>query len=201
MRLFKQVSIDQAVDLAFLHPNERLRYDAMGSDVAKQQFALGRCLAKQAYCELSGDDRDVADIEIRNGCHGHPYVSGSDFQVSVSHCKAAVVAVCSEPGAIIGIDVETLDRSTRAIRRYCSAAERALVPIADDEHAYLCLWSLKEALSKALRLGFLIDFRMLAISECHEKDEGYGCKFSHISGMRGVFQLQKNVVVSEFFSS
>ena len=201
MRLFKQAPIDQAVDLATLHPNERLRYDAMGSDVAKQQFALGRCLAKQSYCELSGDDRDVADIEIRNGCHGHPYVSGSDFQVSVSHCKAAVVAVCSEPGAIIGIDVETLDRSTTAIRRYCSEEERTLVPIDDDDYAYLCLWSLKEALSKALRLGFLIDFRMLAISECHEKDGCYGCKFSHVSGLRGVFHCQQNTVVSEVFNS
>ncbi|GAB3457159.1 4'-phosphopantetheinyl transferase family protein [Insolitispirillum peregrinum] len=92
---------------------------------------------------------------------GKPRVAGGGgLDVSLSHCRGAVACVVGE-GCRVGIDVERSDRPfppevlamIAAPAEQPWAAERA-VP----------LWTLKEALTKAVGWGLAIDFTSLSLA-------------------------------------
>ena len=57
-------------------------------------------------------------------------------------------------GRLIGLDIEQLDRKTRAVQRYCSEGELAwLNAYSNRQQGAMILWSFKEALVKALGMG------------------------------------------------
>jgi len=57
-------------------------------------------------------------------------------------------------GRLIGLDIEQLDRKTRAVQRYCSEDELAwLDAYSNRQQGSMILWSFKEALVKALGTG------------------------------------------------
>lgn len=91
------------------------------------------------------------------GAHGKPYLqtkNPSRPHFSLSHCREAVACVIDESPC--GIDIECTERKvTDSIIRYSmDETEQALIRQSDNpRHAFLRLWTRKEAVAKLLGTG------------------------------------------------
>lgn len=106
---------------------------------------------------------------FRAAPHGRPEIANPQYphlRFNLSHCATRVACViCAEVDC--GIDVEAATRpaaSESMIRRYLSAREQEWVAAAAPGlrgERFLQLWTLKEALAKAVGLGLALPFEAL----------------------------------------
>jgi 4'-phosphopantetheinyl transferase len=112
-------------------------------------------VARGALRALLGERLGAAPerVALTAGPHGKPEVPGARLRFNVSHSgELAVIALAD--GFEVGVDVERLDRRSRAVERTLTAAERAaLAGVADRHAALLRVWCRKEALAKAIGGG------------------------------------------------
>jgi 4'-phosphopantetheinyl transferase len=153
---------------------ERIRESGMRFAKRRADWRLGRWTAKRAVAaclRLSGDAHSLADIEIRAAASGAPevWVATAPAAVTISLSHRAGVAACAVagPGVALGCDLEIIEPRSHAFAAdYFTAAEQALVAEASaaDRPAILALvWSAKESVLKALRLGLRLDTRSVAV--------------------------------------
>jgi phosphopantetheinyl transferase len=72
----------------------------------------------------------------------------------MSYTRVVSGVLLGASGRLIGLDIEQLDRKTRAVQRYCSEGELAwLNAYSNRQQGAMILWSFKEALVKALGTG------------------------------------------------
>lgn len=110
-------------------------------------------------------------VALREGEHGRPYLDASHSQslgFNWSHCgDRAIIALAR--GLVPGIDLERLRERPRALaiaQRYFDAAETAQLARQAPElrsHAFLELWTAKEAVLKALGRGLAFGLHRLSI--------------------------------------
>jgi len=106
--------------------------------------------ARSALRELLGERLGVAPaaVELAAGEHGKPEVPGAALRFNVSHTgEFALIALA---GREVGVDVERLDRTSRAVERTLTPGERATAP---GHEELLRIWCRKEALAKAIGGG------------------------------------------------
>jgi 4'-phosphopantetheinyl transferase len=109
--------------------------------------------ARGALRTLLGERLGVAPaaVELIRGPHGKPRLLGAKLQFNLSH--AGDLAVVALAGVEVGVDVERLARSSRAVERTLTPGERAALG-ADDRHVQVMrVWCRKEALAKARGTG------------------------------------------------
>lgn len=173
----------------FLHPAERARLDAFPSELRWTSFLLGRYAGKRALHALGGGVPPHA-VQIASGVFDQPVVRGGHpAAVSLSHVAAAGVAVACEPEHVLGVDVEEVapDRSD-VFDSVMTPAERRAVRSAPGGVgvAATLVWTLKEALSKALRCGLMTPFEVLEVEGfAPHEDGGVGCLFRNFAQYRG----------------
>jgi 4'-phosphopantetheinyl transferase len=112
-------------------------------------------VARGALRALLGERLGVAPdrVALATGPHGKPEVAGAQLRFNLSHSGELAVVALAE-GFEVGIDVERLDRRSRAVERTLTPAERAALDGAADRHvALLRVWCRKEALAKAIGGG------------------------------------------------
>lgn len=157
---------DAPEDDDWLTQKERERLAALRLPKRRNEWRLGRWVAKNAVAEWSAVD--LARVEIRPADDGAPeaFVDGAPAPVglSLSHRAGRALAAVAEAGVALGCDLELIEpRSAAFVRDYLSAAERAAV--APDPTLYANLvWSLKEATLKALRTGLRLDTRSVEVT-------------------------------------
>jgi 4'-phosphopantetheinyl transferase len=148
-----QIGLDRPADVvaayaATLDPGERER-------AARLRDSGPWTVAHGALRELLGARLRTApaDVALAAGPHGKPEVPGAALRFNLSHTRAlAVIALA--PGFEVGVDVERLDRRSRAVERTLTPAEAAALDSAADRHVELLrTWCRKEALAKALGGG------------------------------------------------
>jgi len=138
----------------------------------KEGFLLGRLAAKRALGALL-EEPDLRRIEIRAGIYGQPLVRhprAGGAEVTVSHSHGLAVALAFPAGYPMGIDLETsaaVSASTILGEVEASPPELAwLVSSGVDEATACCvLWTAREALGKALKLGLNSPLGVLALAE------------------------------------
>ncbi len=112
-------------------------------------------VARGALRTLLGERLGVPPerVALAAGPRGKPEVPGARLRFNLSHtAELAVIALAD--GFEVGVDVERLDRSSRAVERTLTAGERAaLEDVADRHAALLRTWCGKEALAKAIGGG------------------------------------------------
>jgi len=136
----------------------------------RADWRLGRWTAKRAAAAYL--HRSIAEVEIRAAADGAPdvFVAGAPAAVALSLSHRAGVAVCAVAGAgaALGCDVERIEpRSAAFVSDYLTTAEQALVESApaDGRSAMLALlWSTKESVLKALRMGLRLDPRSTSVT-------------------------------------
>ena len=150
---------------AWLDQSERERWQRYRVESARRQFARCRAALRAGLCERLGCRNDR--LAFGAGKHGKLFarVEGRDARAAfnVSHSGEHGLIAYGADGVPIGVDLET--RETRADLRSVSETvfgigERsALARLADREwtHLFFRLWTMNEALIKALGTGFTLD--------------------------------------------
>ena len=150
--------------LAWLDHAERARWRRYRYERPRREFGLCRAALRATLCARLGCANE--ELTFETSCHGKPFavVAGARAPVSfnVSHSGNHGLIALAAAGRI-GVDVE--ERATRhdpdgPIGTVFAPAERAELAAARGSRKidlFLTLWTMKEALIKALGLGFSMD--------------------------------------------
>ncbi|MEW6094399.1 MAG: 4'-phosphopantetheinyl transferase superfamily protein [Chloroflexota bacterium] len=159
---------------AFLSPGEQQKLSRMRFPKRRDEWLLGRWTAKTLICSLPGHQAfSPTEIEIVNTPEGAPQVCFPDgrispFCLSISHSGLlAFCALTRVPGLKIGVDLEKIEpRSKGFVEDYFTTAEKQLVdsfPLGEQQAVVTLIWSLKEAMLKALGVGLHRDTRQVEV--------------------------------------
>jgi 4'-phosphopantetheinyl transferase len=141
----------------------------------RADWRLGRWTAKRAlaaYFNVPVYPQVLAQIEIRPAPSGAPEVFFANKPaaavVSLSHSAGTAVCALGMSGAELGCDLEVIEpRSDSFVADYFTAEEQALVARTfEKDRPRLCtlLWSGKESVLKALRVGLRLDTRCVIVN-------------------------------------
>lgn len=153
-------SVEKERFQSFLHPDRRT------------SFALGRVAARAALAKRMGCSPEEVRIVI--GEDRAPRVVDTPLRVSIAHTgrEESVVGAAAVSTAPVGIDLERIVERNPALR------ERILQPseleFLDDQPGksgdLVLLWSLKEAVLKALRTGLRRPVREILLTQLNNGD-------------------------------
>lgn len=153
-----EVLRDPAAGPHLLTGQERARLGSFGSESGRRDFIAAHLLVRLCAARLLGTGpAQVSFGQFCPGCHatdhGRPLLTDRpDIHLSTSHTAGVVAAAAGH--APVGVDVERYgrQRSAALMRRVLAPAEFALVTEhPDPRHAFLRLWTRKEALIKVGR--------------------------------------------------
>jgi len=139
----------------------------------REQFVLGRWLARRALCEHFGGD--IVDWDLTAAAGRPPTAAGRpDIHLSLSHSgEWLACAVAAEP---VGVDVEVIkaSRDVDALAEIvCGDDERRrLAGLYADaaQHLFHCFWTLKEAWLKQRHVA--LDFQLMRRVQPQAADGG-----------------------------
>ena len=201
---FSQVTFQQLKEgsSSFLHPMEESYFRGLTHPRRQHSYLLGRYCAKQALIACC-NDVDVEEVAIKAGVFDHPVVvCGLDasLQVSISHTSDFGAALAFPETHPMAIDVETICSSkSDTIRSQLTLTEQklwsSLHKEGEDEATQLTLlWTVKEALSKALRCGLTVPFEILEIETIRETEGFVISTFKNFKQYQAIsFCLEGNV--------
>lgn len=156
-------------------------------DRARNSFLLGRRCAKQAL-HLLDPSLDLPSLSLISGLPGHPLFTGTlnPYEVSISHSIDFALSILSPATHPVTIDLERVrPERIEAIDRMLTEREKKIVKISPDPEATATLlWTAKEALSKWLRCGMSVDFKMLEIQTLQQESDRLSGTFSHLFHLR-----------------
>jgi 4'-phosphopantetheinyl transferase len=168
-----------------LHPLEAAQLAGLRVVKRRREWLLGRWTAKhlvRMYLAHQGEQAlpALATVVIRADADGAPYVAlassafGSadglvrlPLSLSISHSgDRAFCALADEARMTVGADIERIEpRQAGFVAQFFTPSEQAaVVQAAADrrETIITAIWSAKEAVLKALRLGLRVDTRRLS---------------------------------------
>ncbi|MSQ49132.1 MAG: 4'-phosphopantetheinyl transferase superfamily protein [Betaproteobacteria bacterium] len=202
-------AVDAEPPQEFLSEREKAQLAGFQFAAKKQAFLLGRLAAKRALGALLLEP-DLRQIEIRSGIYGQPLVHhprAGSAQVSVSHSQGLAVALAFPAEVPMGIDLETV--SAVAAETIISALEASAPELAwlatagvDQAIAYCVLWTAREALGKALKIGLNSPLGVLALSDIRaigeiSSDEGsWAGRYLNFPQSQCLSQVQGDRVLS-----
>ena len=191
MRVFTQVPVtpvayycrtiditDHQLDEArtWFSADERARHDTLSVADDRRSFAAAHGLLRQVLAATVGGS--PAQVMFDRDGHGKPFlvpdVARPTVAFSLSHCRDVVACVVA-PAGRVGIDVEPIRPSLDSVafaQRFFSPAEAAWIAAmrSFDRGAGVCaVWTLKEALSKALGYGLGLPLTSTSF-EIHGRD-------------------------------
>ncbi len=168
-----------------LSPSEQRRLAAMPIEKRRHDWLLGRWTAKrlvQAYiAQHSGVQIPLEQIVVTSAPDGAPQLLADDshrlsalynlqaLSLSISHCNGHAFCALSDGGRFhVGADIERIEpRAPVFAEDYFTAHELAQLhaaPPATRDILVTLIWSAKEAVLKALRLGLTVDTRSVSIT-------------------------------------
>ncbi len=146
----------------WLDADELAMLTARGTKRRVEDRIAGRIAAKRALSRLTGARAQA--IRIGTASSGEPEVSVDGEpgpRVSISHAAGRAIAVAVSSGRV-GIDLERIEaRSDAFTTDWFTPAERKLA--GTDAERQTILWSIKEAVLKALGVGMAISPRAVEI--------------------------------------
>lgn len=186
-------------DVEVLSKSELVKYESFKVKRGRQNFLLGRYAAKQAYVSMTCKNR-FTDIEIRNGIFNQPFFPcDSKFDVSITHSALIAGAVVFDRAYPLGLDIEYIDESKLEVLKMTAENNEMLTVVVTNKLiALTLLWCLKEALSKAIKTGVTIPFKLLETANLiRDADRGFFlCEFKNFPQYRGLAKVKSNYVVA-----
>lgn len=193
----------EAASAEFLHPGEMRFLAGLPAARRRHSYLLGRYAAKRALAAVL-PDLAPAIIEIVPGVLDQPVVrhgAREPVDVSISHCDSMACAVAFPAVFPMGVDVEQVEPGRADVMRsQILPEELALARAATASEAAACtlVWTVKEALSKALRCGLTVPFELLALERI-ESGRGSNGAGSLVGGFRNFGQYGFHAWVTEGF--
>ncbi|HTO67273.1 MAG TPA: 4'-phosphopantetheinyl transferase superfamily protein [Bradyrhizobium sp.] len=143
---------------------EATRHSAHTRQQDRDRFLTGKALTRLVLASCLNSE--PGNLLFGAGPYGRPYLAGKaagDLRFNLSHSGDLVVLVVARDMEI-GVDVERIDGDVDLdgiASMVFTAAERtamAALPVSARSRYFFRLWTLKEALSKALGVGLATDF-------------------------------------------
>ncbi len=148
---------DLALFAQWLDPRERVRLAQFRFEPHRREYLAGRGLTRQVLAHYTG--QAPQDLRFEEGRQGKPALHDPcGLHFNLSHACGLNVLALSRLGSL-GVDVECIEARrdiAPLVQRFFAAAEGQAVaraPMAQRQRLAFSLWTLKEALSKALGLG------------------------------------------------
>lgn len=159
-----------------LNTDEHAHFVKLKTDKRRRDWLLGRWTAKhllQAMHERrTGQRYAMTEFEIRSAPSGAPqaYLCGSPcYPLSISHsAQHALCVATANKNVHLGADIEHIEqRSDAFVMDFFTEEELDIVCTmagAERDVIATAIWSAKESVLKALRLGLVVDTRAVS---CH----------------------------------
>lgn len=177
-----------------LHLEEVNCYNSFKHERRKLSYLLGRLSAKAALLEMD-ENVESSLIWIDSGVFQFPVVKCTglpNVQVSITHSNNIALCIAFPEEHPMGIDIEKINKKKETnLLNQCTPKEVMLLKALsmNNINGYTAIWSIKEALSKILKTGMMISFRLLEIEN-----------FTIINGiLESKFKYFKQYKVSTFF--
>ena len=201
-----------------LHDAELKYLDELTYERRKRSYTLGRLSAKLALETLT-HQTPATSIHIESGVFGFPIVRGSrvkNTQVSITHSGPLGVSIAFEEKHPMGIDLEKIrPDNNKVILNQISQEERLLLQGIDkfNFEGFTSIWCAKEALSKILKTGMMINFSFLEIDHVEIGLKTITCEFKNFGQYKAlcytnemyaialVLPKKTSVNLEEFWSS
>lgn len=176
---------------ACLHPGEVPYYQRLKVERRRQSYLMGRFTAKKALTAYGGKG-DPTEILIDYGHFGQPVVRCDwlrNVDVSITHADSVAAALAGAEGCLVGIDIEPVDpKRLDLLRVQATAAELAMlgaVPLGEAP-ALTLLWTAKEALAKALKIGFTVSMELFEVERVEVQGDQLACAFRQFPVFRAI---------------
>lgn len=168
------------LEMAF-SPKEMAVIRARETQSAANDCIVGRYAAKLAL-SAHFREHELLNFRVLQGALGQPtlhYRHGCVPEISIAHNDGIGIAVLAPSGSPIGIDFEPCARLDNEVvaHQFGSEERRIMARFEPDESArHIRLWTMKEALSKALRCGLTVPMEFLSLANVYKINEGgYMC--------------------------
>lgn len=179
-----------------LSGEEYLLLQNQKTEEAKNSFCLGKIAAKTTIDKFLQVPFNT--LTIKHGVFGFPVIhpETKGIQVSIAHTASSGTAVSFSEKFPIGIDMEILNITHNAtIQTALINREVELIQKTQETLYSHIIWSAKEALSKALKTGFLLPIPLLEIKSISPQENCYKVEFKNFSLFTGiVFQLKEYII-------
>ena len=185
--------------LEFLHAKEQIYFTSLQYPKRQYSYLLGRFCAKHAISNYL-QNKSLPSTLIENGVFNQPIVYHplpTDVQISISHTDSMGAALAFPNAYPMGIDLEMINKAQATIMKsQLTLVEQQKAALFSDNEpmVFTILWTVKEALSKALKCGFMISFDLLEIDEMKHKENYVESSFKHFQQFRAIsFPLKETV--------
>lgn len=168
---------------AFLSGPEYAQLQRQRTQEARNSFCLGRMAAKSAAGKLTGNA--ASSVSVGHGIFGFPVIEPNPDGIclSIAHTGSSGAALCYSEKLLMGIDMELIreTNSPAMLSTFTEQEKQMRIAGLDALLRHHLLWSAREALSKALRTGFLVPLPLLEVSSIAPTPYGYKMGFVHFS--------------------
>jgi len=154
----------------FLTKSEIDKFEKLQYVKRQTTYLLGRYASKMAVAKYLNEENFKA-IEIKTATLEHPVVMHLSYEtpeITLSHAGNIAIAIAHEPGHVLGVDIEKFDPSKlKVFQHEMTPNEIELCQDYDGDQAIIAnsIWTVKESLSKAIKCGFMVPFKLLEVKE------------------------------------
>ncbi|KAA1246060.1 4'-phosphopantetheinyl transferase superfamily protein [Aquimarina sp. RZ0] len=190
------------IDTNLLHPEEIEYYKTLRFERRKLSYLLGRVSAKKAILEFLINEKNGQHISIDFGVFKFPvvkYVKNQNVQVCISHCENVGVSLAFPEKHPLGIDIEKISEDKiKTMKSIISKEEQELISkiSLSISVGYTLIWTIKEALSKILKTGLTVDFKLFEIKSLEKIDTKYITTFKYFTQYKSTSSHVNNFVCS-----
>ena len=198
---FNEINYDNSELSKMLSMKEYLELQTMKFEKRKHDYVLGRLCSKiavqQIYPELN-----YSQIDVSNGFFNQPVVNipNNSIQISLSHCNDYGIAIAFDESIPMGIDIEEIkERNYKVIKSQLTQGEMNIIDEDENPWLFTAFWALKEAISKALKTGFLTPIEVYEISEYKIDENMLTCEFKNFPQFASTAYVTENYVTAVVF--
>lgn len=184
--------------LEVLSPKEKTFFEKIPSQIRQHTYLLGRYSAKQALSKIYSVPMHTMFIE--SGIFNQPVLMTPRdlcFQVSLSHTKNFGGAIAFPETHPMGIDIEEISHENNvAIYSQMTCQELEVLNREDLSTRLTITWTAKEALSKVLRCGLMVSFKLLEICSYQQNQKYIECFFKHFPQYKSISWKYKSFIIT-----
>lgn len=143
---------------------EKEYFTSLTGELRKISYLLGRLSVYEVVKNI--EDKRYEDFQITNGIFGQPILHNGEFEVSITHTRNVGGCVLYSRELMLGIDIEEInEKHCSTIRSITTDTEYREIKkiILDETTALTTIWTLKEALGKAIKVGLTLPKEFLVI--------------------------------------
>lgn len=188
---------------SWIHPQESTMLERLTFPRRRTSYLMGRYCAKQAIQQID-NSLILNEIWIGEGIFHQPILYGNEIntmQVSIAHTHDLGAALVFDERYPMGIDIElNNDHHASTIISELTSFEQDLLnnqwPVSSNIQPYPWIWTVKEALGKALKTGLTVPMSVYAIKEIGHEGDFIMSTYKNFSQYKALSFFWREVIVS-----